>query len=243
MKLKFKKDKNEIVWWTNMVGLPEVEPVQLSQNFIPDWFIKTHKKIPNTHPKADVGTIKNCPAMPDFFKLGYVVPLWCDLIVNVENDGKYHWKSSNKEFKWQIHGDVQYKHHLPDNAQENCALVVKPDCPWYVKTPPGVSLLQMPLFYHFNPDFTVLPGTIWTDIHHEINQQMVLHNYGETFITKGTPLAMYIPIRRETFDYTVRHQTPEDHENFMISALKTASKFHRGYKMSQLARKKLDNSE
>ena len=34
MKLKFKKDKNEIVWWTNMLGLPEVEPVQLSQNFI-----------------------------------------------------------------------------------------------------------------------------------------------------------------------------------------------------------------
>ena len=119
---------------------------------------------------------------------------------------------------------------------------MKPDCPWYVKTPPGVSLLQMPLFYHFNPDFTVLPGTIWTDIHHEINQQMVLHNYGETFITKGTPLAMYIPIRRETFDYTVRHQTEEDHENFMISALKTASKFHRGYKMSQLARKKLVRS-
>ena len=72
---------------------------------------------------------------------------------------------------------------------------------------------------------------------------MVLHKYGETFIPRGTPLAMYVPIRRETFDYTVRHQTPEDHENFLIAALKTASKFHRGYKMSQLARKKLDNSE
>ena len=74
------------------------------------------------------------------------------------------------------------------------------------------------MFYHFNPDFTVLPGTIWTDIHHEINQQMVIHNYGETFIARGTPLAMYIPIRRETFDYTVKVQEDEDQQNLLTSS-------------------------
>ena len=30
----------DIIFWTDIEGLPEIEPVTLSQNFIPEWFQK-----------------------------------------------------------------------------------------------------------------------------------------------------------------------------------------------------------
>ena len=73
--------KNDIVFWSDMEGLPDVEPVTLSQNFIPEWFQKAAAWHPDQVPKMDLGTVKTCPGILDYFKVGYVVPLWCDDVV------------------------------------------------------------------------------------------------------------------------------------------------------------------
>ena len=52
----------------------------------------------------------------------------------------------------------------------------------------GWSVWQLPMYYDFNPLFEVLPGIIWSDRHHEINQQMLMKRYGEFTIKRGTHL-------------------------------------------------------
>jgi hypothetical protein len=65
------------------------------------------------------------------------------------------------------------------------------------------------MFYQHNPVFDVLPGTIWSDIHHEINQQMVFKEYGEFTIERGTPLAVYIPYKRTKYNFKITNYTEE----------------------------------
>ena len=59
------------------------------------------------------------------------------------------------------------------------------------------------MYYDFNSLFEVLPGIIWSDRHHEINQQMLMKRYGEFTIKRGTPLAMYVPYERNKYSYDI----------------------------------------
>jgi len=125
---------------------------------------------------------------------------------------------------------------LPNHAKPT--IIMKPDCPWRVRTPKGISMLQLPMFWHFNPIFTVAPGIIWTDIHHEINQQMLFHRYGEFIIKRGTPLAMYVPYERKKYDYEISGPNAENSRWANISYTHIRTKFKGGYKLHQAEVKK-----
>ena len=220
--------KNDIVFWTDMEGLPEVEPITLSQNFIPEWFHKAPAWHTDQIPKVDLGTVKTCPGILDYFKVGYVVPLWCDLYVRFPRDdeeGLWEWKTPNAAFQFEEHVSWQYKDLLPEEVKEKTVIVLKALCPWYVRTPKGVSLLQLPMSYHYDSRFSVMPGVIPSDKHHFINQQIVIHNKGEIKISRGTPLAMYVPIKREKYNLIVREETPEDRKRIRKANLLIETKF------------------
>ena len=223
----------DIIFWTDVEGLPEVESIKLSQNFIPEWFLKTPSWLDNQMPKIERGTVKTCPGIADFFKVGYVIPLWCDLYVTVKADGTWTWHTPMDTFQFQEHPSWQFTEHLSIEARKNIALVVKAQCPWYVKTPKGVSLLQLPMSYHFDPNFSLLSGIIQSDVHHYLNQQLVIHNIGETMIPRGTPLGMYIPIKRQKYNLIVRQETKEDRKNKQRDDYLVGSKFVGGYRHLQ----------
>ena len=213
-----KEDKIEV--WSILSGLAGVIPVQKSFHFMPDWFVKT---------PADEGqtqTIKQCPAIPEFMSMGITVPLWCDLKIKINDDG-VNWSTPRNQFRFDPHTEDQFTKWVPQHAKPT--LVLKTHCPWRIKTPPGVLLLQLPMLWHFNPIFTVCAGVIWSEFYHEINQQMMFHNTGEFLLQRGTPLAQYIPIRRETFNYDIGDQTDEQKRNAHRSSLRTQTKYRGGY--------------
>ena len=188
--------------------------------------IKDENQIPN----IDKSTVRRCPGIIDFFKLGYVVPLWCDLYINIKEDGTFNWRTPHKRFYFEWHQQWQFKVHLNKEVQQGIKVVLKAYCPWFAKTPKNVSLLQLPMSYHYDSRFSLLPGIIRTDVHHFINQQLVIHNEGEILIPKGTPLGMYVPIRRENYNLIVRQETKEDYKRLKRSSYLLKSKFLGGYR-------------
>lgn len=231
---------NQITIWSEIEGLPDVVPVKPGHHFMPDWFVKapTFSGSDASKEPNNKGTIRRCPSFVEFMSMGFTVPLWTDLYVKIYDDGAFEWKTPSAKFQFHQHPSQQYSDYLPEHEKQRTTLVLKPDCPWRIKTPPGVSVLQLPMLFHFNPFFTVIPGTIWTDIHYEINQQMVFHKRGEFRIQRGTPLATYIPIRRENFSHTVRNATKEDTHNSVVSAMNIWTKFTNGYQTHQTEIKK-----
>lgn len=227
---KMFKQKPIIQFVSTMNGLNEIEDClpRPSNKFIPDWW----KSVPSNIER----TVRNCPSFPDFFSLGYILPMWMDSKISY-NPVNTEWNAiSSPVFpQWDFHPDIQMRDYsdIKFNGKKPTA-IFKAVCPWRVITPPGWSVLQLPLTYHDKQDFAVLPGIIDTDIHHEINQQVMYFGYNEMlFIPQGEPLAMYIPFKRQSINHVVRYQTKKDIDKFNLSWLKVSSKFTGGYRKKQ----------
>jgi len=232
------KEKPKITWWSVIEGIETTVPVLPAKEFIPDWWKRVERMIDGVMDGVESkGTVRNCPSFPEFITQGFVVPLWCDVHVQIEAD-KFHWQTPDKMFSFSSHADAQFRDWIPQHVKDNSSMILKPNCPWRVKTPPGWSVWQLPMYYHYNPVFETLPGIIWSDIHHEVNQQMLMKRYGEFTIKRGTPLAMYVPYERKKYDFDIQGPTHENSKWANSGYLHVRSKFKGGYKLHQAEVKK-----
>tara|TARA_Y100001951_G_scaffold35149_1_gene27762 strand:- start:168 stop:890 length:723 start_codon:yes stop_codon:yes gene_type:complete len=227
----------KIIFWSVVQGLADNVPPVRASKCVPSWWKNAPVHWDGNSSKAErrsrdfkTGTIKNCPGFIDFFRYSYVIRMWCDVNIEIDDKGSYEWKTSSDIFSFDGHLDRQYKEHLPEYASDNIAGVIKANCPWKLKTPKNVSVLQLPMEYHFNKDFEVLSGVVHTDVYHDTNQQMVFSKPGNYFIERGTPLAMYFPFRRDELSLVVRDETEEDIKNSSDYQFNIFSKFTGGYK-------------
>jgi hypothetical protein len=207
---------NPKIEFVSMVeGLDSIEECRPkpAKNFVPEWF----KDIPAS-PNQLLPTVRVCPSFTDYFSLGYVIPMWADFKLSYENEA-WSWQSSNENFKMSNHPNEQFiKYVNPTFNGIEGQFIFKAASPWRIITPKGWSVLQLPLFYNFNTEFSVLPGVIDTDIYTQANQQILYHANGkEIEIKRGTPLALYVPFQRESsfLDFEIRSSTEEDKKRFI----------------------------
>ena len=205
-----KSDKIQFIsMYEGLESIEECLP-RPAKHFTPQWF----KDIPSQVP--DAVTVKNCPSFPDYFSQGYIVPMWTDVKISVvEQVPKF--ELSARRFLFDSHGNKQMiDYKKPSFNGVEGQFIFKAICPWRIVTPPGWSVLQLPLFYHFNQEWSVLPGVVDTDIHSEINQQILYHGDGkEVTIKCGDPFVLYIPFKRsDKLKHEVRYQTPEENKRF-----------------------------
>jgi hypothetical protein len=85
-----------------------------------------------------------------------------------------------------------------------------------------------------------MPGVIDTDIHSEINQQVLYHGDGkEVTIKCGDPFVLYIPFKRSNkLKHQVRYQTPEEYKKFDKDTLQTNQSFKPNGYYRKLQRKR-----
>ena len=209
-----RKKNNEIVFWTDLKGLPDIVPIRESKHFIPEWFKKAPSFLPESNELTAMPTVKRCPGFIDFFKLGYVIPAWTDLHLEITETGATP-KTPGNAFECDYHGGHQFADYLPEHMKQKVKLAFKLNCPWRVKTRKGIKLLVLPMLHHYNPDFYVAGGLIDSYLFHEINPVMIFPKTGEFFIKRGTPIAMLIPIQTEDLNLIVREHTEEDQNAFV----------------------------
>jgi hypothetical protein len=235
-----------------LLDTPDLHP-RPTKVWIPDWFknLPTHSEL-NKEEDGSLSeyqtdkTVRQCPSFIDYFSHGYVIPMWADLIINYnEKEDYYMYRFAGEQYKLQIHGNGQFLNWVDANFLGNKSnFVFKFISPWTIKTQPGYSVLQMPMFYHFNDKFSVLPGVVDTDIWHEVNQQVVYHGAGkEVFIPRGTPLVQYIPFKREKYEYTVAIESDEVQRSVAKNNLLLDSKFNGAYNYARRERDKNTSKE
>jgi hypothetical protein len=227
-------EKQKITFVSNIPYISKIEECvpKPMQKTIPDWWKKTVIGEPSiAEHDIDFGNIKNCPSFPDYFSQGYVVPMWTDTIIDFDKKtGDWFWKTPSSDFHWEIHPPTQFV----DTAQplvrgDSGYAVFKAVSPWSMITPLGYSVLQLPMFYNFNKDFTVLPGIFASDVEHTLNIQILLHSdKKQIVIERGTPIAQYIPFKRnDTLSMEYREATEEDKEKIAISDMYYKTKLFR----------------
>lgn len=223
--------EDKVVFISNLPHLIDIEecrPKPVSK-FVPDWWKSTQIDKTVFQPDMiDFGNVKNCPSFSDYFSQGYCIPMWEDTVISFNRQTQdWFWKVPNKS-SWEYHTSDQFVDIAqPAVRNKNGYAVFKAISPWEVVTPPGYSVLALPMFYHFNKDFTVLPGIIHSDVRHRLNIQVLLHSDKEQiFIDRGTPLVQYIPFKRsDVLPMEYRTATKEDLNMLDASDLRYATTF------------------
>jgi len=183
---------------------------RLASELLPDWKSTMPAKVQKGWQTGQ--TARACPAMDDFLHMGYILPLWTDLRLErvkvdprgramQDPDGEHiRWQTAHPDFPIEFHGYEQVEGAAPLEPPCSIKKIVKPLCPWLVQTPPGWSILVLPLFLQ-EPrrklPLQPLPGIINTDHWHQVHAPCRWENV-ETVMTlrAGTPFMHIIPIRR-----------------------------------------------
>lgn len=116
-------------------------PIAKGSKHFPEFF-KNTKKIP---PKSSYGTLLHCPAFIDYFKLGFVLPLWSDLFLEVgqKGSGSYKWQYADERSQMDFHGENQTG--IPEKEYQQFKLVT----PWVLSCKEDVQFLFSAPSWHF----------------------------------------------------------------------------------------------
>lgn len=200
-------------------GLSEIEQCvpKPASKYIPDWWKKTPTVPPNhTINNSFTGNVKNCVSFPDYFSKGYIIPMWSDTIIYFDEKTKnWAWKTPDvsNRFNWSYAPDSIFLDNVEASygGKKQATALFKANCPWKMITPKGYSTYQLPLFFHFNKDYTLIPGIADTDLLHDISAFILFHSdQKEIFIPRGTPFMHCVPFQREEIGMTFRDKTDAD---------------------------------
>jgi len=154
-------------------------------------------------------TVKRCVPTLDVFGLGYLVPLWADLVVD-QHERLPRIKWTTFESVAEVWSNAQV-----DNFQfsDDCSRVAfKYLHGWTIKTPPGWSCLFIHPIAYPNMPFKSITGIVDTDIFDgEINVPFSIKNGFEGIIEAGTPMFQVIPFKREKWESNFDIKGPNEH--------------------------------
>lgn len=182
-------------------GLADIEICRpkLASEFFPEWW----DIMPPTSFPDELPTIINDNNLKAFLSQGFVLPMWTDskLQYNPYTQGQTmaFMESDDNYPKWDLIKTVQMIRYQQVNTfGADGSLIFVANSPWQIITEPGYSVLELPLFFHFNGQFSIMPQVINTDKVHDIQTKVIYHGDGhEITIPQGMPFVQYIPFKRE----------------------------------------------
>jgi len=188
----------KVIKFTNTNGWQDLEQPKPSSYFIPEWYKNIESYMGNKKTTngqgATTATIKKCMPVFDSITSGYIITLPADIMVTLKDGQQY--------FEWSNFGLVSFHpvEQAPDHPARKPHQYPKWNNPWAIKTPKGYSTLFVQPF-HRESVFTILPGIVDTDTYTApVNFPFVINDPNfEGLISKGTPIAQVIPIKRDVW--------------------------------------------
>jgi len=236
-----RKKEPLMTFFTATVDLTKDELIvpRPAKNFIPEAWQQMPKIVKNYESTLSIRqhkTAKSCPSFADYFTQGVILPAWCDMAFKKDlKTGNIEMAAgdTNNPYQIEVHDDGQLLDYFtPYHQSAPATQIFKLGSPWYIKTRPGWSVLQLPLFYHDNKNWQTMAGIIDTDVSHALNVQVLYFGKGEeVLIKKGQPLAQYIPFQRTKLSLDVRLATKRDLYDVSSAESKMRSKARNGYRL------------
>lgn len=201
-------------------------PIPASE-LIPQWWkdmpVYTGSKY-DLNPASNV-TSKRCFPLLDGITSGYIVPLWADVLVTVQNDGTPYikWATQTNVLEAWTHQQSQ-GYEIPEGFSKT---VFKNLHGWIIETPKNYSCyITHPVGFP-NLPFRTLTGVVDTDrLKTDANAPFVVKEGFEGIIEKGTPMFQIIPFKRENWKANYEKQKPNE---FYFNTEKLMSKIVSSY--------------
>lgn len=220
----------------DLYEIEECRPKPVSK-FIPDWW-KEMKTVSNVASidNIEAGNAKICPSFADYFSHGYMMPMWTDTIIYYDSKSEsYRWRTASEKFSWSYHANKQYLNEVDHRFfGKKSYFIFKTECPWIVLSKEKYLMYQLPAYYHFNEDYSAVPGVRDISVYPVMNIQIAIHSdKKEILIERGTPIAHFIPFKKESISVDVRQATIEDEKKINAFLINAETKFFSTYKIDK----------
>ena len=207
-------------------ALPHPRP---AAKFMPKW-LQAMEKNGDKSVHASKPTIKSCLPVIEAVSNGYIIPLWADLIIKIDETNSLYAEFSGNITKelghemltCQLQEEIGQNNGLTNMSVHGIPL--KFSTPWDIITPPGYSvLIKSPPYVDHN--IHILEGVVDTDTYTiAINFPFVWtgRERGEWLIPRGTPIAQVIPFKRiETrLEIAVADKTRRETNKHLLNSIR-----------------------
>lgn len=201
----FKKKITVVDCFTSNKSAYEIFKPDYAHQFFPDWWKTLPKTVSRTiSSKTDnneeMTTIKNCPGILDYYKHGFILPLWCDHLFEVGKLNTDYLKvvPSDPRSNSSKHPVAQRGGYLPENRYTH----IKLDSPWFLKSNKQTHFLWTKPTWNFeNPNEFIQPSAVIEFYYQNAtNVNMFFERKPETYklvLAAGTPIAHFIPLSED----------------------------------------------
>jgi hypothetical protein len=209
----FKRKKVVIDAFTRSVGVYEFAKPDFSRNFFPDWWKSMRSKYPIHNVESGVetyeSTLKRCDGLLDLHKNTISIPLWSDLQITTNSEGRYTWQYATPVGTgMHTHPSQQMDGVFDDYTH------VKIETPWLFFEKTGVN------FYFTEPvwsmkdkwqDLVIPPAVINFKYQDTTNVNCFFRKKDATHQFKfGEPIATIVPMTEHEVD--IRHHLVDEKE-------------------------------
>lgn len=184
-----------------------------AKNLIPDWYKKSPRFEPDNKPKIVGGTVTNnsikaCVPFYDAMISGYIQRTWCDIYIDINNDGKINYNYSKTP---QI---MDHRNHSSiDIPEEFYPIEFTWLVHWIPKVPRGWSVLMTNPFNRIDLPTYSLSGIVDSDVFYHTmpaNYPFYIKKGFSGLIPKGTPMYQILPIKRENWNSSQKNISEEE---------------------------------
>lgn len=223
MLFKFKEKPVVLNCYTNSPVLHDLFCIQKATNFYPEFWKELDKSIYSENQIAPASTLKSCSGFIDYYKHGFVMPLWSDFVVKVNSDGKYFWEFADETTTGVVHPYVQRKGFLENYGH------IKIRNPWFISCDEDIKWsCTFPSWNNQNLiNFVVPPSVLEFKYQNSLNCNLFFPIPQKTTIYEincGQPIIHLLPLTNR--EVIIKNNLVSDSEISNLNKYKKAFSFN-----------------
>ena len=171
--------------------------IDYANNFYPKWLKSIDKNYEDG--LKITSTIKKCEGLLQTYQHGFIIPLWCDLAINVENKN-YNWQFADFKTEVEVHSSKQWDNFADPTKQGHMKII----SPWQIKTKDEIYFNYTAPYWNLNLDdnFSIPSGIVNYKYQYGTNINLFINLCQNRKINLefGTPIAHVIPLSEKNIE-------------------------------------------
>lgn len=186
--------------YTSKVMAYNMAKIEPSIKFIPQWWKNMQSSLPSVwgnHPYVHSGTLKKCSGFLDLYKSGFIIPMWCDLAIDVGPIGSNGYKYQYADLE--SCAEVHVKEQRGAFGNEQHYQHIKLESPWHLVSKADINWMFIDVVWNDTEllPYRVLTGVVNYKYVNGTNINMLIKREESTkqiFIPYKTPLVQIVPM-------------------------------------------------
>ena len=188
----FKRKEIVLDCFTSNKSAYDFSQIQPSANYYPNWFHTMESKVDfGTH---ETSTLKKCEAFLNYYRNGFIMPMWSDLGISIEGMN-YKWDFADYKSIAQVHPADQWSNFINPTEYGHLKILT----PWHIKCNKEINFMFKRPYWNYNPfdaDINIVEGILNFKYQNASNINLFLKiNQNKKLLIKfNDPLIYLLPL-------------------------------------------------